>query len=65
MSAWALFVDVVGLIFAGLLLLALRWAAIERGRIHREWARLRRALERNVVESIDWCMAMVAAAGCA
>ena len=64
MSAWTLFVDVVGLVFAGLLMLALGWAAIERGRVHREWAR-QRALGQKVVESIDWCMAMAAAAGCA
>ena len=65
MSAWALFVDVVGLIFTVLFMLALGWAAIERGHIHREWARTPRALRRNVVQSIDWCMAMAAAAGCA
>ena len=65
MSAWALFVDVVRLIFTGLLLLALAWAAIERGRIHREWARLQRARREKVVQSVDWCMAMAAAAGCA
>ena len=64
MSAWALFVDVIGLVFIALLMLALRWAAIERGRIHREWARLQRALGRKV-QSIDWCVAMAAAAGCA
>ena len=65
MSAWALFVDVVGLVFTVLFMFALRWAAIERGRIHREWARLQRALRRKVVQSIDWCMAMAASAGCA
>ena len=65
MSAWAFFVDVVGLVVTILLMLALRWAAIERGRIHREWARLERELGRKVSQSIDWCMAMVAAAGCA
>jgi hypothetical protein len=65
MSAWALFVDVVGLVFTGLLMLVLGWAAIERGRIHREWARLRRESGQNVVQSVDWCMAMAAAAGCA
>ena len=65
MSAWTLFVDVVGLVFAGLLMIALGWAAVERGRVHREWARLRRALGQKVVQSVDWCMAMAAAAGCA
>jgi hypothetical protein len=65
MRAGALFVDVIGLVVTVLLLLALRWAAIERGRIHREWARLERELGRKVSQSIDWCMAMAAAAGCA
>lgn len=65
MSAWTLFVDVVGLAFTGLLMVALGWAAIERGRMHREWARLQRTLGQKVVQSIDWCMAMAAAAGCA
>jgi hypothetical protein len=64
MSAWALFVDVVGLVFTAPLLLALRWATIERGHIHREWAR-QRALGRKVVQPIDWYMAMAVAAGCA
>ena len=65
MSAWMLFVDVVGLVFAGLLTIALGWAAVERGRVHREWGRLRRVLGQKVVQSVDWCMAMAAAAGCA
>lgn len=63
MSAWALFVDVVGVVFTGLLMLALGWAAAERGRIHRGWARLQHARGQNVIQSIDWCMAMAAAAG--
>ena len=65
MSAWASFVDVVGLVFTVLLMFVLCWAAIERGRIHREWVRLQRALGRNVLQSIDWCVAMAATAGCA
>ena len=65
MSAWAFFVDVVGMAVTILLMLALGWAAIERGRIHREWARLQRELGWKVAQSIDWCMAMAAAAGCA
>ena len=65
MSAWAYFVDIVGLFVTILLMLALRWAAIERGHIHREWARLQRELRGKVVRSIDWCMAMAAAARCA
>ena len=65
MRAEALFMDVIGLVVTALLLLALRWAAIERSRIHREWARRQRELGRNVSQSVDWCMAMAAAAGCA
>jgi hypothetical protein len=65
MGAGALFVDVIGLVLTTVLLLALRWAAIERGEIHREWARLERELGRKVSQSLDWCMAMAAAAGCA
>ena len=65
MSAWPFFVDVVGMIVTTLLIAVLGWAAIERGRIHREWARLRQDLGEKVAQSIDWCVAMAAAAGCA
>lgn len=65
MSAWACFVDIVGLSVTILLMLVLRWAANERGRIHRERARLQRNLAKKVSQSVDWCMAMAAAAGCA
>ncbi len=65
MSAWAFFVDIVGLSVTILLMLALRWAANERGRIHREWARLQRNLGKKGSQSVDWCMAMAAAAACA
>jgi len=65
MSAWALFVDVAGLVFTGLLMLALGWAAIERGRVHRQWERLRRESGETVGRSVDWYLAMAAAAGCA
>lgn len=65
MSAWPLFVDVVGMAVTILLMLALGWAAIERGCIHRDWVRLQRDPGGKVAQSIDWCMAMAAAAGCA
>ena len=65
MSAWPFFVDVIEVTVAILLMLLLGWAAIERGRIHREWVRLQRDLRGKVAQSIDWCMAMAAAAGCA
>lgn len=65
MGAWALVADVVGVVVAALLMLALRYAAIERGRIHRAWARLARERGRKVSQSIDWCMSLAAVAGCA
>ena len=44
MSAWPLFVDVGGMVVTVLLIAVLAWAAAERGRIHRECARLRQDL---------------------
>jgi hypothetical protein len=65
MSAWPLFVDVGGIAVTVLLIAVLAWAAAERGRIHHECARLRRELGCSVGQSLDWCIAMAAAAGCA
>ena len=65
MSAWPFFVEVVGMPVTILMMPALGWGAIECGRIHREWVRLQRELGWKVAQSIDWCMAMAAAAGCA
>ena len=65
MSGWPLFVDVGGIVVTVLLVAVLVWAAAERGRIHRESARLRQDLECKVGQSLDWCIAMAAAAGCA
>ena len=65
MSAWPVFVDVVGMAVTILLMLVLGWAAIERGRIHREWVRLQRDPAWKFPRSIDWCMAMAAATACA
>lgn len=65
MSAWPLFVDVGGIVVTALLIAVLRWAAAERGRIHHEWTRLRQDLGYKLGQSIDWCFAMAAAAGCA
>ena len=39
MGAWGFVVDVVGSVAVGLLLIALGWAALERGRIHHQLAR--------------------------
>jgi hypothetical protein len=63
MSAWASYGNVVGLVCAALLMLALLWAATERGRVHGEWVRRQREPGRTVAQSVDWCMAMAAAAG--
>jgi hypothetical protein len=65
MGAWALVANVVGVVVTALLMLALRHAAIERGQIYRAWARLARQRGRKVSQSIDWCMSLAAAAGCA
>ena len=65
MGTWPFFVDVVEVAVTILLMLALGWAAIERGRVHREWVRLQRNVSGKVAQSVDWCMAMAAAAGCA
>jgi hypothetical protein len=64
MGAWTLVADVVGVVVTALLMLALRYAAIERGQIHRAWARLPRERGRKVSQSIDWCMSLAAPAGC-
>jgi len=51
-----------------LVLLILGWAAIERGRVHREWAQVRRRLQ-NVQNDraagvvVDWGIAMGAMVG--
>ena len=63
MSAWASFGNVVGLMGTALLMLALCWAAAERGRVHCELAQRQREPGRWVAQSVDWCMAMAAAAG--
>ena len=41
MGTWALVVDVFGPVAVGLLLIALGWAALERGRVHHFLARRR------------------------
>jgi hypothetical protein len=59
MSGWEFPVYVAGV----LLLVALRWAAIERARAHRQWAVLRRTLAEQGRRLIDWWMVW-AVAGC-
>lgn len=54
--------EAVGWAAAGLLLLLMGWAAIERARLRRQWLWLRRELGENR-EPFDWCMATAVAAG--
>jgi hypothetical protein len=61
MGAWEIFVNVAGLVLTLLFFVGLQWAAIERGKAHREWAvRRESALTRPVV---DWCVAFGAVVG--
>jgi len=50
---------------AVLVLLILGWAAIERGRVHREWTQVRRRLQsdRPAGVVVDWGIAMSAIVG--
>ena len=63
MGAWEIFVYAVGLVVTSLLLVVLRWAALERAKAHREWAALQRELGEKGPPVIDWCVAC-AIAGC-
>jgi len=61
---WGFIVEVLAHMGAGLLLLALWWAAVERGRAHREWAWVRRELHKaESARVIDWCAAIGTAIG--
>jgi hypothetical protein len=57
------FVPAAELVVTALLLVPLRWAAIERAKAHREWAALQRELGEKGPPVIDWCPAW-AIAGC-
>ena len=57
------FVYAAGFLVTALLLVALRWAAIERARTHRQWAALTRTLGEKGRRLIDWWMVW-AVAGC-
>ena len=57
-NALGFMIEVLSVLGIGLVLLTLGWAAIERGRVHRASARLRRT--KNKVESlraVDWWIA--------
>ena len=61
MGDWGLVIEISELLAAAALLLTLQWAAVERARVHREWARVRQAAERRVV---DWRVVLGVAVGC-
>ncbi|MGH9255557.1 MAG: hypothetical protein ACRD3C_13440 [Vicinamibacterales bacterium] len=56
---WRFIVEGLALMGAGLLLLALWWAAVERGRAHQQWARVRRKWhDAKSARVVDWCAAV-------
>jgi hypothetical protein len=61
MGAWDFLANAAGLTATALLVIALRWAAIERAKAHREWARRRRE---DAAPVINWWVATWAVAGC-
>jgi hypothetical protein len=63
MGVWEPSVYVAGFLAVALLLVALRWAAIERARAHRQWAALARTLGEKGHRLIDWWMVW-SVAGC-
>lgn len=64
MDAWPAVMDVIEPIGAVLLLIVLGWAAKERARIHRRWAQLRGAVQKNLRGlRVDWFVAVGAATG--
>jgi hypothetical protein len=65
MSAWQLVVSAAELGAAAAILGTLAWAAIERGRAHRQWLDLRRRFAEPDHRLPHWCMAVGTVAGCA
>ena len=58
MNVLGFMIEVLSVLGIGLVLLTLGWAAVERGRVHRASARLRR--KENKMESlraVDWWIA--------
>jgi hypothetical protein len=61
MGDWRPLIEIGELLATVAVLLTLQWAAVERARAHREWARVRQAAERRVV---DWHVVLGVAVGC-
>ena len=61
MGVWEFVEDAVRAIAIALLLLTLGWTAIERGRVHRQWAGQRGT---HKSASVDWWVATSAVVGC-
>jgi hypothetical protein len=63
MGARELLPEGAAIAFAGVVLVALQWAAIERGRRHREWTSRQREANARRTPVIDWCVAVSAVTG--
>lgn len=61
MGNWGPLIEIGELSAAVALIFTLQWAAVERARAHREWARVRQTAERRIV---DWHVALGVAVGC-
>lgn len=57
MNAFGLMIEVLSVLGIGLVLLTLGWAAVERGRVHRASARLRRKEKVESLHALDWWIA--------
>lgn len=57
--------DVIAAAAGIVLLIVLGWAALERGRVHRRWARLKHRVRKDSMTTlvVDWWMAAGAALG--
>lgn len=64
MDAWRGVIDIVVPVVTALLAVVLGRAAVERGRIHRRWKRLRdEGRPDAAAHVVDWCIAVGTAAG--
>ena len=63
MSTWELVVDTVQWLAAVPLAALLRWAALERARIRRQWLRLQDEPDSRGAP-FNWCVATTVVAGC-
>lgn len=65
MGAWEFLADVLLAAAGFLLLICLAWAAVERGRVHRRWTRLRQEAAKDAgAQVVEWCVAVGPIAGC-